>query len=244
MDEPLSNLDAKLRVAMRAEIIKLHRLVHSTVIYVTHDQVEAMTMGDRIVVLNAGIIQQIGTPQDLYDHPANLFVAGFIGSPAMNFFHDVRVTTEGGAPMVVIEGLGQIEVPSQLADKAMEVTDKSLILGIRPEHLSDMEFAAPGLNGKSSIQAPVEVVEHLGNELLVYLAGGNGKGIGTDTSTAAATGSATTTATVTTTDEENKQSIIARLDPRSHPKPEQVIQLHVDNNQIHLFDTETGQTIF
>ncbi|MDQ2716104.1 MAG: sn-glycerol-3-phosphate ABC transporter ATP-binding protein UgpC [Chloroflexota bacterium] len=242
MDEPLSNLDAKLRVQMRAEIIKLHRLVHSTVIYVTHDQVEAMTMGDRIVVLNAGIIQQIGTPQDLYDHPANLFVAGFIGSPAMNFFHDVRVTTEGGAPLVVIDGLGQIEVPSQLADKAMQVTDKNLILGIRPEHLSDMAFAEPGLNGKSSIQAPVEVVEHLGNELLVYLASGNGKGTGTDTAMITAASSAT--ATVTTTDDEDKQPIIARLDPRSHPKPEQVIQLHVDNNQMHLFDTETGQTIF
>src|SRR3989442_2480517 len=104
MDEPLSNLDAKLRVATRAEIIKLHQEIKTTTIYVTHDQVEAMTMGDRIAVLNGGIIQQLGTPQELYDHPSNLFVAGFIGTPSMNFFPKAKVAAEGDDTSVVLEG--------------------------------------------------------------------------------------------------------------------------------------------
>src|SRR6184192_3792916 len=104
MDEPLSNLDAKMRVATRAELIKLHQRISTTVIYVTHDQVEAMTMGDRIAVLNGGIIQQLGTPQELYEHPSNLFVAGFIGSPAMNFFPGAKVVGQDGTAKVVLEG--------------------------------------------------------------------------------------------------------------------------------------------
>src|SRR5207247_7711938 len=107
MDEPLSNLDAKLRVATRAEIIKLHQRISTTVIYVTHDQVEAMTMGDRIAVLNGGIIQQLGTPQELYDHPSNLFVAGFIGTPGMNFFPNAKVTNDDGTPKIVLEDIGE-----------------------------------------------------------------------------------------------------------------------------------------
>src|SRR5215469_14474531 len=115
MDEPLSNLDAKLRVETRANIIKLHQRIQTTVIYVTHDQVEAMTMGDRIAVLNAGIIQQLGAPQELYDHPANLFVAGFIGTPSMNFFPNAKVVSEGDAPYIVLENIGRVAVPELYA---------------------------------------------------------------------------------------------------------------------------------
>src|SRR5256712_4630398 len=111
MDEPLSNLDAKLRVETRANISKLHQRIQTTVIYVTHDQTEAMTMGSRIAVLNAGLIQQIGVPQELYDHPSNLFVAGFIGSPAMNFFNGAKVGSEGDSTRIVLENVGQVEVP-------------------------------------------------------------------------------------------------------------------------------------
>src|SRR3989449_2550613 len=107
LDEPLSNLDAKLRVQTRAEITKIHQRVATTFIYVTHDQVEAMTMGTRIALLNAGIIQQIGPPQELYDHPSNLFVAGFIGSPAMNFFTGAKVVTDGDKTIIVLEGVEQ-----------------------------------------------------------------------------------------------------------------------------------------
>src|SRR6266513_1348097 len=108
MDEPLSNLDAKLRVETRANITKLHQRLQTTVIYVTHDQTEAMTMGSRIAVLNAGLIQQIGVPQELYDHPSNLFVAGFIGSPAMNFFNGAKVASEGDSTRIVLENVGQV----------------------------------------------------------------------------------------------------------------------------------------
>src|SRR5207244_7720597 len=118
MDEPLSNLDAQLRVATRAEIIKLHRLIQTTVIYVTHDQVEAMTMGDRIAVLNEGRIQQLGSPQQLYDQPTNLFVAGFIGSPSMNFFPHAKIIEDEGQTKVVLEGIGQIVVPSRYEERS------------------------------------------------------------------------------------------------------------------------------
>src|SRR5205807_7894796 len=118
LDEPLSNLDAKLRVQTRAEISKIHQRVQTTFIYVTHDQTEAMTMGTRIAVLNAGIIQQIGAPQELYDHPSNLFVAGFIGTPAMNFFPGAKIVAEGDSTQVVLEGVGQISVPAIYAERA------------------------------------------------------------------------------------------------------------------------------
>src|SRR5260221_11249281 len=114
LDEPLSNLDAKLRVQTRSEIIKIHQRVQTTFVYVTHDQTEAMTMGDRIAVLNAGYIQQIGPPQELYDHPSNLFVAGFIGSPAMNFFPGVRVDGVGEQTTLTLDTVGQVAVPPLL----------------------------------------------------------------------------------------------------------------------------------
>src|SRR6266581_3053008 len=111
LDEPLSNLDAKLRVQTRAEIAKIHQRVQTTFVYVTHDQTEAMTMGTRIAVLNGGIIQQLGPPSELYDHPTNLFVAGFIGSPAMNFFDTVKVVADGDATKITISDFGEVEVP-------------------------------------------------------------------------------------------------------------------------------------
>ncbi len=124
LDEPLSNLDAKLRVQTRAEITKIHQRVATTFIYVTHDQVEAMTMGTRIALLNAGIIQQIGPPQELYDHPSNLFVAGFIGSPAMNFFTGAKVVTDGDKTIIVLEGVGQAVVPPLYKEQAREAANK------------------------------------------------------------------------------------------------------------------------
>ncbi len=144
MDEPLSNLDAQLRVATRAEIIKLHRRIQTTVIYVTHDQVEAMTMGDRIAVLNEGLIQQLGSPQQLYDHPTNIFVAGFIGSPSMNFFPNAKIIDEEGQTKVVLEGIGQIVVPLRYVERSRAAAGKDLTFGIRPSHLEDMALIQPG----------------------------------------------------------------------------------------------------
>lgn len=168
MDEPLSNLDAKLRVQTRSELIKLHRRLNTTFIYVTHDQVEAMTMGDRIAVLRAGILQQIDTPQNLYDHPTNVFVAGFIGSPSMNFFDATITGTKD--EMYVDTGGFRLRLPENIA-KAKVGTDwlgKEVVLGIRPEHIYHKDFAAPSINAYP-ITATLDVKELLGNEELYYL---------------------------------------------------------------------------
>jgi multiple sugar transport system ATP-binding protein len=169
MDEPLSNLDAQLRVATRAEIIKLHRLIQTTIIYVTHDQVEAMTMGDRIAVLNAGSIQQLGSPQELYDHPTNIFVAGFIGSPSMNFFPNAKIIEEAGQTKVVLEGIGQIVVPARYVERSRAAAGKDLTFGIRPSRLEDVALIPSESQTGSTLDGSVDVVENLGDELLVYL---------------------------------------------------------------------------
>ena len=170
MDEPLSNLDAKLRVATRAELIKLHQRLQTTVIYVTHDQIEAMTMGTRIAVLKDGILQQVDTPQNLYDHPTNMFVAGFIGSPAMNFFN-VKVV---GAPPedLWLEGTGfRLKAPLDMARKLGDYLGKDIVLGIRPEHVADRSFVPNPPEG-STMTVKVDVVEPMGSELNAYLLAG------------------------------------------------------------------------
>jgi multiple sugar transport system ATP-binding protein len=180
----------------------LHQRIQTTVIYVTHDQVEAMTMGDRIAVLNGGLIQQLGTPQELYDHPANLFVAGFIGTPSMNFFPEARVVAEEGSTKVVLEGVGQVEVPALYVERARAAAGKSLTFGVRPSHLEDASLV--GANGN---------VENLGNELQVYLSAAG-------------------------------KSLVASLDPRSRVSTGNKVRLYVDSDNIHLFDTESGEAIF
>jgi multiple sugar transport system ATP-binding protein len=164
MDEPLSNLDAKLRVQTRAEISRLHQRVRRTFVYVTHDQTEAMTMGDRIVVLNNGIIQQLGTPQDLYDHPANQFVATFIGSPSMNMFPNARVARQDGALRVAI-GDQYLVLPSNVASAISDFENREITIGLRPEDFVNQNESSPG----KTIQGTIDVVEHLGNEQLVYV---------------------------------------------------------------------------
>jgi len=162
-DEPLSNLDAKLRVQMRIEISKLHRRLETTMIYVTHDQVEAMTMGDKIVVLKDGLIQQVDSPLNLYERPANIFVAGFIGSPAMNFFRG-ELTKNGQLRFKCPDF--EIDLNTSHEARLKNSTSKEVILGIRPEHLllADREQAPFPL-----VDADVEVIEHMGIETFVYL---------------------------------------------------------------------------
>jgi multiple sugar transport system ATP-binding protein len=165
-DEPLSNLDAKLRVQMRAEINKLHQQLQTTFIYVTHDQVEAMTMASRIAVINKGVLQQIDTPQNLYDSPNNLFVAGFMGSPAMNFF-PAKLRKEGNT-MLVDTGDFSLEVPAERT-KSLEIhTGKNVIFGIRPENIHDAEFIPPNTHA-DKVEATVDVTELMGNEIYLYL---------------------------------------------------------------------------
>jgi multiple sugar transport system ATP-binding protein len=160
MDEPLSNLDAKLRVQTRAEIARLHQRLGTTMIYVTHDQIEAMTMGDRIAVMRDGVLQQVGTPQELYDHPLNVFVAGFIGSPAMNFA--TVKASEGGVLQLGGASLRLAGEPARAAEQ--QPKGKDLLIGFRPEHL----VLANGGDGLVRIPAKVDVVEYLGNDELIH----------------------------------------------------------------------------
>ena len=164
-DEPLSNLDAKLRVQMRTEIKKVHQLVPTTTVYVTHDQVEAMTLADRVVVMNGGIIEQVGPPQELYHHPATKFVAGFIGSPAMNFM-PARLTGTDGALAVQLEDGQVLPIPAARMARYAPHGNKEMLLGLRPEHLTDM--LDPGRPGLAPFQAKVDVVEPMGMETLVH----------------------------------------------------------------------------
>lgn len=169
MDEPLSNLDAKLRVEARSFISKLHQRLETTFIYVTHDQVEAMTMGTRICVLNAGELQQIDTPFNLYHNPRNVFVGGFIGSPSMNFFDATIREEEGG--LVVDTGVFGIHVPPKIAAPYRSHVGKKVILGARPEDIHDIEFQPPGIT-PSQVEANVDVIEQMGNEMIIYLENG------------------------------------------------------------------------
>jgi multiple sugar transport system ATP-binding protein len=219
LDEPLSNLDAKLRGQTRTEIARLHQQTQTTFVYVTHDQVEAMTMGDRIAVLNAGVIQQLGTPQDLYDNPANLFVAGFIGSPAMAFFEGRLVRAGDGAALIIGSGadartLALTGTPAgYLAGQATAGEGRPVTVGMRPEDLRPAAEGAP-----NSLVGEVDVVEHLGNEQLVYL-----HVPGTIASKSAETGGAVT----------------ARIPPATLVRPGERMTLSVDVGRLHVFDPAT-----
>ncbi|MGI6249817.1 MAG: ABC transporter ATP-binding protein [Anaerolineaceae bacterium] len=168
-DEPLSNLDAKLRVQTRAEISKLHKRLQTTFIYVTHDQTEAMTMASRIAVMNKGKLQQLDTPQVLYDHPANLFVAGFIGSPAMNFFNGKIVEADG--EMFADLSSFRVRIPVKDRERFKGILGKDIIFGIRPEDIHNPLYAPPGIIAEP-VDVKVDVTELMGNEIFLYLVNG------------------------------------------------------------------------
>lgn len=171
MDEPLSNLDAKLRVQTRAELIKLHRRLGVTTIYVTHDQVEAMTMGQRIVVMKDGLLQQCDTPLNLYHHPANMFVAGFLGTPSMNFI-EAQVSKNGARPLVDA-GEFQVHLPEDRSQALAAYTGKSVILGIRPEDIHDKALTPPSAVDRDNVvRVNVDVIEPMGSVSVIYLTSG------------------------------------------------------------------------
>ncbi|MBI9048938.1 MAG: ABC transporter ATP-binding protein [Anaerolineaceae bacterium] len=170
LDEPLSNLDAKLRVQMRSEISKLHHRLQTTFVYVTHDQGEAMTMATRIAVLNHGILQQLDTPQNLYDRPDNLFVAGFIGSPAMNFFNSV--IQKEGDDLYIVCGDIKLLVPEEKKKLLAPLTNREIVFGIRPEDVHNPEFAPPSIKA-APVKARVDVSELMGNEINLHLVSGS-----------------------------------------------------------------------
>jgi multiple sugar transport system ATP-binding protein len=167
-DEPLSNLDAKLRVEMRAELKKLHRRLEATMIYVTHDQVEAMTLGDRIVILNEGVVQQIDTPLSVYNNPANKFVAGFIGTPPMNFFKGTLESSNGSVTFV--GDCGSVDLPEEKASRLAGKAGGPVVLGLRPEDAA--VGPASGETARDRISAEITVIEPLGDDMLVYLSAG------------------------------------------------------------------------
>ncbi len=169
-DEPLSNLDAKLRVQTRAQISKLHQRLQTTFIYVTHDQVEAMTMASRIAVMNKGVLQQLDTPQQLYDYPDNLFVAGFIGSPSMNFFEG-KILKEGD-DLVVDLGSFKVKVPEKRRNVYEGLVNQDIIFGIRPEDIHNPAYAPPSIIAEP-VEVKVDVTELMGNEIFLYLVNGD-----------------------------------------------------------------------
>ncbi|MDJ0682261.1 MAG: ABC transporter ATP-binding protein [Xenococcaceae cyanobacterium MO_167.B52] len=210
MDEPLSNLDAKLRVQARKEISKLHQELKTTFIYVTHDQVEAMTMGDRIVVMKDGILQQVDTPTNLYNNPINMFVAGFIGSPAMNFFEVEKVEQEGNTYLQLGQNL--ISLEQYLPQLQDAIGTRPLTLGIRPENIYHPQYLPPDIQGLN-IRAEVNLIEMMGNELIVYLETPDGA------------------------------EFVARLDPRAKVTSGETLDLLFDAQRLYLFDREMETVI-
>ena len=227
MDEPLSNLDAKLRVQMRTEIARLQRRLGTTTVYVTHDQTEAMTLGDRVVVMNGGVAQQIGTPEELYERPTNLFVAGFIGSPAMNFF-PATLTSAG---LTLPFGAATLMPP--LADVlAQQPKLRDVIVGIRPEHLHDVALIDAHQRMKALIfEVNVDLVESLGAEKYVFF---TAEGCDMD--------SAQLSGLVAELDRDNNQ-FVARVAPESKAAQGKSIELALDTSRLVVFDAVSGANL-
>ena len=227
LDEPLSNLDAKLRAQMRTEISKLHVRLGTTFIYVTHDQIEAMTMGTRIVVMKDGFMQQVDTPQNLYDYPINLFVAGFIGTPQMNFFKDSTITQEGDKTYVNIIGGNKIALPESVVSKIKNFdqyvnTGKTVTLGVRPEDIhEDQNFIST--SPETVVTAKLEVIEKLGAEMQIYcdLDYKNEKNTVVD----------------------SVSQMVAKISSRASVNLGDTIELAFDARHIHLFDGYTEATM-
>ena len=241
MDEPLSNLDAKLRVQMRAEISELQRNLGVTTIYVTHDQVEAMTMGDRVAVMRKGELQQAAEPQELYDHPVNLFVAGFIGSPAMNML-EAKLQRDDGEMKVVTGSqeiaLGQETLSQRPALRGYE--GREIVLGIRPEDLEDSRLAGETALG-GTLEATVTLREALGAEIMVHFSvdappasTADVKELAEDIDAERAESHAG----------ESSAVLVGRFGARSRVKPGEQIDVAVDTRQLHFFDVETGLGIY
>jgi multiple sugar transport system ATP-binding protein len=238
MDEPLSNLDAKLRVQMRAEIAKLQRSLGVTTIYVTHDQTEAMTLGSRVAVLRHGVLQQVAAPQELYSRPANLFVAGFIGSPAMNLIEASLAPGDGGPE--VLFGPHRLQVPAPVLQEHAPLSGylgRKVVLGIRPENLEDAALV-PDAAPESVLDVTVELREELGAEVNAHCTVGAppvqvaGVAIGDTEPDAAEI-------------EEVPQipALVARLDPRTGVREGERARVHVDLSSLHFFDPDTGDSL-
>jgi multiple sugar transport system ATP-binding protein len=233
MDEPLSNLDAKLRVQMRTEVSRIQRRLGTTMVYVTHDQVEAMTLGDRVAVMRLGVLQQVASPQELYDHPANLFVAGFIGSPAMNF---MAGSLEDGK---LRTGLGDMPLSARHR-QAIEAAGASreVIVGIRPEHFEDVSLVSADLKPNGlEFNATIDVIESLGSDKFVFFTQelGQAANVAELQELARDSGRADTGGT--------GETVVARLDPASRVTEGEAARLWVDARKLHVFDPASGRNL-
>ena len=219
MDEPLSNLDAKLRAQMRVELVKLHKQLDTTIIYVTHDQTEAMTLGTKIVVMKDGLIQQVGAPQNIYDNPVNLFVAGFLGSPSMNFFRCTVKAEENNRTALLLDDAKTVKKVYLDGTRGKQIADRyngrHVILGIRPEDIYELDEAKKlGIENESvDVDEPVVNREMLGAEVILYF------------------------------DEQGK-TLAVRLSPENQTQVGEKVSLYFDMEKAHVFDPETEENIF
>jgi multiple sugar transport system ATP-binding protein len=233
MDEPLSNLDAKLRVQMRTEVSRIQRRLATTTVYVTHDQTEAMTLGDRVAVMRTGVLQQAGSPQELYDTPVNLFVAGFIGSPAMNFMAGAVDDGQLRTP------LGSVPITGQLRQEldAMQ-SGRDVIVGIRPENFEDAALVSADLRGRGVIfHADIDVRESMGSDVYVYFTQDRDQGVNSTEleELARDSGRADTGAT--------GETVVARLDAATRISEGQNAEMWADMRAMHVFDPATGRNL-
>jgi multiple sugar transport system ATP-binding protein len=226
MDEPLSNLDAKLRVQMRTQVARIQKTLATTTLYVTHDQTEAMTLGDRVVVLRGGVVQQVGSPTELYQNPQNLFVAGFIGSPAMNF---LPATIEGDS---LKSGLGTIQMPDRVRRAVERAKGREVIMGLRPEHFEDAALVgdAPG----ATVTVPIDLVESMGSDVYAYFTV-RGAAASRDLEDLAADAGQDMHGEGT--------QVNARLDAAANVRAGQEATLWVDTEKMAIFDAETGSNL-
>ena len=233
MDEPLSNLDAKLRVQMRTEVSRIQRRLGTTMVYVTHDQTEALTLGDRIAVMRSGLLQQVGSPKELYDTPVNLFVAGFIGSPAMNF---LPATVEEG---MLRSPLGDIPMSDQLRRALERVqADRSVIVGVRPENFEDAALVSAEARGNGiTFSASIDVLESLGSDVFVYFTKDIEQGVNAAEleELARDSGRADTGA--------SGDTVVARIDAATGIREGQDAELFVDARAMHVFDPSSGRNL-
>jgi multiple sugar transport system ATP-binding protein len=232
MDEPLSNLDAKLRVQMRTEVARLQSQLETTMVYVTHDQTEAMTLGDRVAVMRAGVLQQVGTPAELYDNPRNLFVAGFIGSPAMNF---MPAELRGGKLVLPI---GEVDAGELAGGRG----DGRVVAGLRPESFEDVRVAGDELKRERGVtfEAEIDIVESLGSDLFAYL---HIESEGVQSEQLADLVGDRLDETGAANVREGEEQIVARLDPTSEVKRGERAELWADTAKLHLFDPESGESL-
>jgi multiple sugar transport system ATP-binding protein len=244
MDEPLSNLDAKLRVQMRSEISRIQDEIGVTTLYVTHDQVEAMTMGDRVAVIRKGVLQQVDTPQFLYDHPQNLFVAGFIGSPAMNMVEADLVQADGSAA-VEFGGLS-LEVPEEVLAERPDLrgyAGKRVVLGLRPEDMEDATLVSE-IPSSRRIRATVHLREALGADVLVHFAISAPPVLTEDARELATDVGQEALLEAEARARAGQSTFLARLSPRTTAREGEPIELAVDVSRFHFFDPETGLGIY